>query len=354
MAGLVKAGEGLAGNLLKALHSIQNMDARSLKQIGQVFSDSSELNPSYFTTGRDLPKGVSPQEAVRYLNAKHGSDLREVGTMGRIEGLGGRANMDIEGPLGQSYELLRAGLLKRPRAGVGPSTDVHTIDTMSVGKGEGAKDLYPAFWEYVLSRPDAANAATALSASNGFRRSANMAPFYEKHGEAANRIIAHPDQFSATGGQETLRNVSDFHKLPVEGQIGALNAIVAQQSGGEVGRLMQQALKGSRGDAPERYNQYLRQARELKLDPEAPYQPSTDVDPTHFRDLASLLRQIGNTTGEPPLVGESSLRRAAITSDALEGLTAKDLANQPWLTDRLGRRQGGRIPAAGPLSIPWR
>lgn len=255
--------------------------------------------------------------------------------------------MEDKGSLGESFEAVRAGLLKKrllggTRADLSPGTRVFDIDTLALGKDATAKQLYPALWEYVLSRPDAANIPTALSSSNAFRRNSNLAGMYEKHGERANRLVVDPSQFSEAV-TESAGPTAKFHRLPLEAQVGALNAAVAQGAGGEVNRVMRGVMDRSRGDASERFGQYLERARRLGIDPEASYRPTTDVEEGHFGALGRLLWEASRDLGSPSLVGESSLRRAAITSDALDGLTAKDLANQRWLTDRLGRRQGGPV-----------
>ena len=76
------------------------------------------------------------------------------------------------------------------------------------------------------------------------------------------------------------------------------------------------------------------------------WQPSTDVDAGHFKRMTGLLHGIADTTGQPQTVGLDSLRRAAITNDALtQGVQAGDLIGQNFLTDGLARAKGGSIPA---------
>lgn len=361
MAGLVRGAEGLVGGLKRLWELANELEEgkEGLSKVGKVFQEASERNPGYFVTGRELPKrGSTPQQIEAFLNQKHGTeryspDLTS-SSQGVYGGAGQMASMKGEGPLSEQYEAVRSGvlkpgLLKRPRAGMGPDTDSYVIDTMSLGKNAEAKQLYPAFWDWVLSQPDAANVAQALSNSNSFRRSANMAGFYEKYGEPANRIIMSPDQLvETTGNTKGFRQANAFHKLPPEGQVGALNALVGQKAGSEVDRVMRGVMDRVRGDEPDRWAEYLRRAERLGVSPGSPYSPTTDVEPSHFRDLGQLLWAAGRDLWQPSAVGESSLRRAAIASDALKGLDAKDLDTQRWLTDRLGRKQGGSVP--GPLT----
>lgn len=361
MAGLVRGAEGLAGGLKRLWELVNELEdgKEGLSKVGKVFQEASERNPGYFVTGRELPqRGSTPQQIEAFLNQKHGSERFQPGLTSSSQGLYGgadqAASMKSDGPLSKQFEVGRSGILKpgafkQPRAGMGPGTETYVIDTMSLGKNAEAKQLYPAFWDWVLAQPDAANVAQALSNSNSFRRSANMAGFYEKYGEPANRVIMSPDQLvETTGNAKGFRQANAFHKLPVEGQVGALNALVGQKTGSEVDRVMKGVMDRSRGDEPERWVEYLRRAERLGVSPGSPYSPTTDVEPGHFRDLGQLLWLAGRDLWAPSAVGESSLRRAAIANDALKGLDAKDLDSQRWLTDRLGRKRGGSVP--GPLS----
>lgn len=355
MAGLVKAAEGLGGALKRAWELAKGLDQPAeLEKLGGVFQQLSNQNPGYFVTGAELPRGLTATDSAEFLNRKHASRTFQPNlTVGRHEstmlpqvrgGPRGEAKLNDTGTrLGEEYEARQ--LVRGGRGGMNASSDVYDIDTMSLGTNAAAKQLYPALWEYVMSRADGVNLPQALSPSNAFRRNANMAGLYEKHGELANRIVLHPDQLN----DQMFTNPSAsnmFHKLSSQGQIGALNAAVAQGAGGEVARTGRQLLEGLSEDRAGALGRYLDQGRTLGIEPGAPWKPTTNVAPGHLTDVAKWLWEANNAMGTPSLTGESSLRRAAITSDALQGLQAKDLANRPDLTNRLGRAHGGSVPRA--------
>lgn len=349
MGGLVKGAQGLAGALERAWQLAKGLDnVEDLSKLGQVFREASERQPGYFVTNKELPTGLSATDSAEFLNRKFANpqtgftpDLKTGASA--VWGDKDRAKMSLEGTLGShAANPAVASLLKRGRGGVGLGTDVYDIDTLALGTNAAGKQLYPAFWEYVLSRPDAMNIPTALSASNAFRRSVNMAPLYEKYGERANRVVIDPEQL-LDGYAADGRQMAKFHGLPVDAQIGALNAAVAQGAGSEVQRIGDRLTRQAR-DGEGALGRYLDEAKALGIDPGAPWQPSTDVDPSYFPRLTKWLRDSAGAVGTNVRVGDSSLRRAAITSDALQGLRAGNLDGQSYLTQRLGRRQGGRVP----------
>ena len=75
------------------------------------------------------------------------------------------------------------------------------------------------------------------------------------------------------------------------------------------------------------------------------WDPTTDVEPDHFRNLASVLAEAAQYQGASPQFGVSGLTRAAIANDSLSrGLTGADL--DPRMTQGLGWRSGGTVPTA--------
>lgn len=348
MNGLVKGAQKLATKVEEAWQLARELNnPEALARIGRVFQEASAQNPAYFATGRELPTGMNAMNAAEFLNQKHRNpytgfspDL-ETTQGGTVLMARDGAEMRRTGRALDNYNL--RGSIKRGRGGIGADSDVYEIDTLALGTNAAGKQLYPALWDFVLSRPDAVNEATALSQSNQFRRNVNMAPLYEKYGEQANRIIPSPDQFTMSGGPEGERMVAQFQKLPVDAQIGALNARIAHGASKEVQRIAERLARMSPGGPPE-LRRHLDEARSLGIDPGAPWQPTTDVDADFFPRLTRWLRATADATQTGSRVGDSSLRRAAIATDALRGLEAGDIQGQRYLTQRLGRRQGGSVP----------
>jgi len=365
---MIRAAEGLTGALARAYDAVLKMDRAELEKIGSVFTHNADRAKDYFRTSRELPTGYDRVEMAKFLRQKHDVPL-EIGTqyIGRPDrrDLVSRtptsiASMDER--IGAKYSddlgLLRSGVHKNPGAGVSMNADVWSADTMSLGRDGAAKKLYPAMWEFILAQPDAVNATEALTQSNEFRRTANMAGLYEKHGPRANRVIIDKAQLTPEfDGTDSA--VRAFHALPPDAQVGALNAIIASRAAGTVnktwgtlGALYDNARlaetnglsRESRKLVDAKNSALYQRGRELGLEPGKPWQPTTDLsNQRYFQDLATWLHEAeGAHFGAPP-VGESSLRRAAITNDALQGLQGGDLAAQPWLTRALGHAGGGRV-----------
>lgn len=350
MAGLIKGAQGLVGALERAWKLAHGMeDTRELERVGRLFRESSEQDPAYFATGKELPEGLSTPDALDFLNRKHGTDL--ISHAGRVATPSGAymtllSDGNQLSKLGEQVGVPRA-MLKSGRGGVGYDTPVLQIDTEQLRNDGSGRQLYPALWDFILSRRDAANTTQVLSEDNRLRRTANMAPLYEKYGDKANRVILDPDQVSASyDDRDAWGRVKKFHDLPADAQVGALNALLAQGVGGEVNRIGR-GLTEARGDARGVLDRYLDEASDLGVHPERPWEPPAleNLNEAYAPRLAQWLRDTAKATGAtPPLVGETSLRRAALTKGVLdEGLTAADLADLPWLTRRLGRRHGGLI-----------
>jgi hypothetical protein len=256
-----------------------------------------------------------------------------------------------DGKYGEDARLLKSGLHARPGADVSLNSKVYEIDTMSLPRNGAGKHIYPAFWDLILAHPDAVNVAPSLTPVNEFRRTANMAPLYEKYGERANRVVIDPMQLSMDGTltPDALKRATTFQRMPLQAQVGALNAIISGHAGaavddtmGFLGRAYLDPRIGGK-DLAELYHK----GRALGLEAGAPWRPTTDVsDPRYFKDLARLVHDTANLRQiYPGAVGESSLRRAAIVNDAAErGLTGADLGKDAWITQELGRAHGGSVP----------
>ena len=364
MSGLIKGFEMLSGALQKAYMAAHDLrkDPKLLAQIGSITNDSARSNPNYFATGADLPKGMSNKDMAEYLSNKHGIDMTatksgHVYIQGDPDGADQLMTMSKLGQVKNNQQLMGSSLIKNGL--VTPNADMYNIDTMMAPRGSGvARQSYPGFWDYLLSQPDAVNATQALSVSNQVRRNANMAPLYEKYGKDANRVVMDPTQLSTSDILDASGNAitSRFHDLGTDQQVGALNAAIGTRAGYEVQYAGQRLAQKHALDPSELTSQYMARAKELGIDPGTPWKATTDVDPGYFKSLADWLHNSSGVFNSVPSSGENSLRRAALTSDAVEGLGAKDIGNQPWLTDGLGRKAGGSVPKSavlGPLSNLW-
>lgn len=336
---------------LKALLSSRYAKVEDqLGGLGKVFRDSADSNPAYFNSSERIPSTSLSELARRHglyrvdgdpkdlsFLAEQGGDPISVVRVQNAQGLIDRAHK--MGDVGEFKNL--TNLINTNK--INPGTEMYGIDSMQAGAGTGqAKKIYPAAYEWLLGQPDAANyTASGLSTPNMLGRTRNSVGTMEKFGpRAANRILMDDTQLGPVGGASRIQ---EYDRLPFEGQVGLLNARIADTSQRQVNGALGQLFKsdaGSRfGEDFVRRNQL--RAKALGLDGNG-WSPSTDVDPEYFSNLAGWLH--GITKVAP---GVDSLRRTAITADHLgQGLTAKDLSTQPWLTNKLARKEGGPIPGA--------
>lgn len=314
--------------------------------LGEVFTRSADKNPNYFAV-----PGRTPEADVGKLSAKHGIMLREdwkdaLGPLGdgRMYVEQGERATDLL----KNYEAMNeASASKRlygavKRGQVNLNTTLHGIDAMEAAPGTGnAKKTYPAFYEWLLAQPDAANITKGLTLPNMARRTNNMVGTLEKFGKrAGDRLLIDDDQLANMGDPSRF---AEYHSLENPEKIGLLNMIMARRAQGMVNNQLKNSA-ASRMDHP--LNVEL---RSLGLD--QGWTPSTDVSSDYFPRLAELLHSAGKAEGSqgPSRVGLDTLRRAAITFDHMgEGLGAGDLASQPFLTNGIARKAGGSVP--GPLT----
>lgn len=370
MAGLLnpEAARLLAGRIRKLYDEALNLGTKETTEnsgkIGRVFQDLAKKDPGYFATRPELLEHSDQDDLIRQINARYGfggteHKMAPLGSLGlRVEsGTGAEAgnfgSLRDAGELGEGIlRAMKPGVMRKSRAGINPDSKVWVGDTMAVNPGQGANQFYRGFYDMVLSDPDAVNISRGLSNANSFRRTANMVPAYERYGDTANRLVMDSDQLTPTAsGRQNFGKVHAFHSMPTEAQIGLMNSILTQRSADQYRRLGETLLDKARYSdqgsmAREIGVEGLRKLKELRMDPEAPWVPSTDVDEHQLRGLAELMQRVPRQLkGESSPVGYDSLRRAAITADADAGLSAGDLLNQPWLTKGLGRRQGGHVPS---------
>lgn len=352
---------------LKVLTNAKYKDSsKELGSLGQVFQDSAERNPDYFVAPRSA--SGRPTNDMKDLSARYGVDVQPVD-------IGARAGTGVRGltPQGSAAYMLpvdvpRDLMNKAIEKGEGgeyakwakavkgnqltPFTEMFGVDMLGAAPGDaGAKQLYPALYEWLLAHPDAANhTPTGLSVNNRSRRTPAMAGALEKWGDVAgDRLRVDADQLGRLG---TAGRESEYHALPTRQKIGLLNALSAQDTIEKVNstlRSISNRAHNKEAAAAPLYDE----ARSLGLRDDL-WTPSTDIDSDYAPRLARLLAQgrLQLPNGAPN-VGVDSLRRAALTTDSLsQGLTAADLEYQPWLTKGLARKKGGLIPArtpAGPL-----
>lgn len=367
MPAYAKGLEKAAGLVAKGY----DYSAEELGKLGQFFQELAARTPDYFATSKELPKGLNDEAALEMLSKKHGVPLKKqnvdiqdwTGAQLRAPNdvVTGPFDMVMEptGPLSR-YEGLRA-LQGRGSVSdkLSPDTQLFAINTSGAPVGRGvAKQAYPAFYEYLLSRPNAANVPEELSHNNRFRRNSNMVGMVEKYGDAAgNRLIAHEGQL---GPYDTGRDVA-YHALPTDAKIGVLNSLGAARTQSVMDEYLKRLnflaadahLGASTAYQRKSADEMVREARALGMEPGGQWAPSTDVDPQHFQRTSDLVQRISRATGNAQVVGLDSLRRAAITNDALnQGLAPSDLDLQWFLTKHLARKEGGSVPARtpGPLT----
>lgn len=377
MAGLLnpEAASKLAARIKKLYDGALELGTKETEKqsskIGRVFQDLTKRDPGYFITRPDFIDSDNADDLIRKINERYGflgteHEIAPLGRLGlRIESgtgaIAGRSGslrdavLDGGSDGGHADGIIRAlrgtGKWGKMRAGMSPESEAWVADTMATNPGQGANQFYRGFYDKILHDPDSVNISNGLSSANSFRRTVNMVPVYERYGEPANRIVIDSDQLvPLTSGRQNYGKIHAFHSMPTDAQIGLLNSIIAQRAAHEVDKmgagLLDKARLSERGSMLKQIgDDGLRAMKELRLDPESPWVPSTDVEEWQLRGLADLLRQNSTRiTGGASPIGYDSLRRAAIAADADAGLEAGDLATQPWLTRGLGRRTGGRIP----------
>lgn len=354
--------------LLDHLDEAYKSGSKAWGALGNVFLESAERNPDYFKLGRP-----APTSDLGALSARHGVEVvpLELDTGTGTPGFGGLQATDPRtGALAwmtptdtpTSYAR-RAWQVGEPRLSaemaefvrrgqMTPDTQMYTIDMTDAKPGAGAANvLYPALKEWLRAQPDAANVAgSGLSLNNMSRRSKHMAEDLERYPDwAGDRVRVHRDQLAPPGGRD---REAEFHRLGAPQKSGVLNAITAYDTKRKADAALNYMYRQAHGMDNPGAKALLPRARELGVH-EGVWAPSTDVGEGYFPDLAELIRAASALTPRgTPQVGVDSLRRAAITHDALtRGLTAGDLRAQPYLTKGLARKQGGSIPARTPGAL---
>ena len=310
-------------------------DSKDIGPLGRVFTQSADVNPNYFVRA-----GRNPETNLRALEAKHGlGSERAVGLYDKtLDAVsvpmpkGGTAYISRRG---RAHDMANVAAMRRAmqNGDVNLNTEVHTIDTMSLPAGSGGgRQLYPFAYEHILGLPDAMNVSEGLSNNNMTRRSLAMSEAMEKYGaRAGQRILIDNDQLAPLGGKS---RELEYQALDTDNKVGLLNAIVAPTTVDRVDG----ALRSLYGGKAFNREELIEEAQRLGIHGQR-WEPTTDVGPEYFTDLSDLLGGIGRRE-----VGVDSLRRAALTYDAVgKGLTAADVASQPYLTNRLARKHGGGV-----------
>ena len=179
----------------------------------------------------------------------------------------------------------------------------------------------------------------------------------QAHGPKLNKLETEATQLDSNYGQ--ARNHGIFRRMPTQEQLGALNAIQANNTTAKVQSLMKTAesrasdMRGYNLDAYSALAKKLERAYRLGLNEK--YFPSVDTYEPALREINSLIGDIAGSIEVARPVGWDSLRRAGIVNDMLTPgpkVTPQDLT--PWMTEGLARAKGGRIPPprthAGPLT----
>lgn len=323
----------------------------ALGALGRVFTESADTNPNYFAV-----PGRVPEADLAKLSAKHGVAAQRSPhpyqgvRAGNLEALNRQTVADYikeDFNLGNPSGYRTTGEAVK-RGQLNPGTDLYNIDAMLAAKGSGeAKKAYPLLYEWLLAQPDAGNMAfSGLSLGNMTRRNLAMSGAVEKYGaRAGDRLRIHNDQIAPVG--DAPREAS-YHRLSAPEKVGLLNAITAPNTVDQVNTTLESLVNQSRAGAGAQgsVDNLMKEARSLGVH-EGVWTPSTDVGADYFPRLTELLGAADMWSART--AGVDSLRRAAITYDAAGGgLTAADMAAQPYLTTRIARKTGGSVP--GPLS----
>ena len=316
----------------------------------------------YFATGPDATAGG----ALSDIGRRHGVDIRPTGLNDQgvpgfeaspLTGVG-TAYMDSDHTLQQLMEEAQqrghpiagvyAGMIKRGQ--LNPQTQMYGVDSMSLNQGTGgAKNAVPALIDRLMTLPDAANyPATGLSSNNVFKKTIAQAGQLEKYGQAgADRLLLDPSQL--TGGTDGLQRLNQYNGMPLEQKQGLLAALSVPGTVNRVNNSIK-ALKDAHLNGASIADPMMTELHSLGL--QDGWMPSTDVDPDYFSRMGNLVRGTASITGTPQSVGVDSLRRAAITSDALtQGVQAGDLRGQNFLTQGIARASGGTIPGNTPGAL---
>lgn len=323
----------------------------ALGALGRVFTESADINPNYFAAPGRVPEADLSNLAAKYKVPVYRRGAHQ--GMRTDSGMEALRRQNVADYLQEAHELglesdyrYMSEAVKRGQ--LTPDTDLYNINAMEAAVGTGtAKAGYPLLYEGLLAQPDAANMAfSGLSLNNMHRRSLAMSNAIEKFGDrAGDRLRIHNDQIAPVGaGPREL----EYHRLSTTEKVGLLNAITAPRTVDAVNGTLKHLLDQHHGivNPQGSVDNLMKEARALGVQ-EGVWAPSTDVSADYFPRLTELLSATNPFAPRP--AGVDSLRRAAITYDAeAGGLTAKDLAAQPYLTDRIARKTGGSVP--GPLS----
>lgn len=337
------------------------MNSRNTNRIGREFLHAGNTNPDYFSTPRDLPKG-SLNEILANINATHGLNGLEAlrPTSDRLNGVENRLGLSLNkfgDSLGGVHPRLSSTMDRyRMPDGITRSSQPWFGDTELSMPGTGGKNFYNGAWTAMLAAPgDIVNPTSSLTKINQERRTANMLPMYEKHGDRANRILMSEEQLSDLSSNPNYLRTMNFHQLPPEKQVGLMNSIVGTRAASDVGEAGSMALYNARTSpegsfAKASYEQRLKDFRDRTgLQPDEPWNPSSSMTEDQTKALASIMHQISrdNNGSDRFSTGFDGLRRAILSNEFYQGAGAQDMP--PWLTKGLGRATGGRVPM---MAIP--
>lgn len=388
MTGIVKLlkAQGPLAEAFSKFYGSWGDEARHFSdRLGSFFQKAASDDPSYFTTDRAMVAG-DDTELARLLSKKHGVEL-EAQPYGGLKVPGSGVSIDnMRLTPNEAYRQWEE--LQRMRQFVSPTEDTermlaqlksrldlakrakmdlnaqfHNIDMIGAAAGTGfAGKAYPAFFDYLRARPGTAAYTSALTGPNSQKRVAHQVGALEKHPELRNRLETTSNQLDADWG--AFDNEGRFSRYPVKAQIGALNAITANNTAARLQALMANAEKrraailgdiehGSQGlEAPrDTLSAALDRARRVGLSEE--YLPSVNLSE---HDLGAIHQSIGDVAAAAGIsrpVGLNTLRRAGLVNDVLRDhrLVPEDVVNT-WITRGLARATGGRIPALGTSAGP--
>lgn len=341
-------------------------------KVGGAFSELAAKDPAYFATSRELPTGTTQQRA-NFLAIKHGlkqplvddgmegiSHSGQYGGTGASLSFGGSTIEELAKKLADpkiedwQKAYFRDRLEFAQRAGMGPKDQPMSVDMIEAMAGSGmAKKLYPAFYEYMLSRPGTAIDTSSLTGSNVQKRGLYQAGLMEKYPQAHNRIQTLPEQLDASHGN--ARNLDAFNQMSAADQVGMFNMInanntqakLAELLGSAKGELWARGVAAAETPTPAAQakvgmlEEAMNRLKQLGIGSDGKVGSSVNVDEV-TNAIGALAKQM--KIAQP--VGKDSLRRTIITNELLtnSAFRPEDVMGSE-LTKHLARAKGGRVTA---------
>lgn len=352
-------------------------------KVGGAFTELASKDPAYFATNKQLPTGTTQQRA-NFLSVKHQLpsplvDDQLGGIYHSPEYTGGTgASLSYTGDTPRDL-LKRLDAADMPdwrrkyiqdqlefakTSSMDPTQEFMHADMIGADAGSGiAKKLYPAFYEYALSKPGTGVLTESLTPSNVQKRAMYQAALLEKYPQARNMVNTLPEQLDSLHG--TAGNLKAFNQMSAADQAGMLNMITANNTQAKLaglmdsakGELWARAVIAAETETPKAFAQRnmleeaMNRLRKLGIGSDGRIGSNINVDEVTLA-IGALARQM--KIAQP--VGKDSLRRSILTNELLTNPSFKpqDVMGSE-LTKGLARAKGGHVTVGqrtlgGPLS----